>query len=237
MSKLNKDILFLLFEEFQDDSQSLFSFLMVDRLWCETVIPILWRNPWKYNNINYHHKSSLYYIITSYLSDNVKEFLTGLGIQLPPISPQSLLFDYLSLCRSVNMKVINDIIAVGSPSTYNQFLFQQEIYSLFIKKCPEFKYLDMRLIQHQIFYFPEAKVRLNSICELTCENSIDSSYFYGLAYLCQKIKKLIIINAYAKANHGIVKLIEVQENLKYFEWRDYPWEYGGFREDPYKEVF
>jgi hypothetical protein len=72
MPKLNKDILFLLFEEFQDDSQSLFSFSMVDRLWCETVIPVLWRNPWKYN-IDYRHKSSLYYIITSYLSDSVKQ--------------------------------------------------------------------------------------------------------------------------------------------------------------------
>src|ERR1043165_4300780 len=130
MPKLNKDILFLLFEEFQDDSQSLFSFLMVDRLWCETVIPVLWRNPWKYN-IDYHHKSSLYYIFTFYLSDNVKEFLTGLGVQLPPISHQPLLFDYLSLCRSMNINVINNIIASGSPSAYNQFLFQQEIYSLF----------------------------------------------------------------------------------------------------------
>src|ERR1043165_6165199 len=87
-------------------------------------------------------------------------------------------------------------------------------------KCPEFKYLDMRSIKHQIFYFPEAKIRLNSICELTCENSIDSSYFYGLACLCQNIQKLIIINANAKANYGIVKLIGVQNNLKYFEWKD-----------------
>ena len=148
MSKLNTDILFLIFEKFQDDSQSLFSFSMVDRLWCETVIPVLWRNPWEYN-IDYHHKSSLYYIITSYLSDSVKEFLTALGIQLPSISHQSLLFDYLSFCRSINMNVINDIIAIGSPSAYNQFLFQQEIYSLFIKKCSEFKYLDMRSIKHQ----------------------------------------------------------------------------------------
>ena len=65
-------MLFLIFEEFQDDSQSLFSFLMVDRLWCETVIPILWKNPWKYN-VDYHDKGSLYYIITSYLSDSVKQ--------------------------------------------------------------------------------------------------------------------------------------------------------------------
>ena len=210
MSKLNKDILFLLFEELQDDSKSLFSCLMVNRLWCETVIPILWKNPWKYDNIDYHHNSSLYYIITFYLPDDIKELLTGLGIQFPPISHQSLLFDYLSWCRSMNMNAINDIVSVGSSSPYNQFLLQQEIYSLFIKKCPEFKYLDTRSIKHQIFNFPEAKVRLNSICELTCNISVDSSYFYGIAYLCQNIQRLIIINTDGNDNHGIVKLIEAQ---------------------------
>src|SRR5688572_7886324 len=105
MTKLNKDILFLLFEILQDDSESLFSCLMVNRLWCETVIPILWRNPWKYN-VTYYHNSSLYYVITFYLPKDTKEFLTSQGIQLPPISYQSLLFDYLSLCRSINMNVI-----------------------------------------------------------------------------------------------------------------------------------
>src|SRR3954451_9834654 len=138
MPKLNKDILFLLFEELREDSKSLFSCLMVNRLWCETVIPVLWRNPWNYD-INYYHNTSLYYVITFYLPDDIKEFLTKLVIQLPPVSRQSLLFDYLFLCRSINMNVINKIIAVGSPSTYNQFLFQQEIYNLFIKKCSEFK--------------------------------------------------------------------------------------------------
>src|SRR5436305_7052772 len=190
MSKLNKDILFLLFEELQDDLKSLFSFLMVNRLWCETVIPVLWKNPWKYKHIDYHHNSSLYYIITSYLSDDIKDSLTRQGIKLPPILCRSLLFDYLSLCRSINMNVINNIIAVGCSPTYDQFLFQQEIYKLFIRKCPEFKYLDMRSIKHQIFYFPEAKFHLNSICELICDKSIDSSYFYGLACLCQSIQSL-----------------------------------------------
>ena len=54
MSKLNKDILFLLFEELQDDSKSLFSCLLVNRLWCETVVPILWENPWRFD-INYQN--------------------------------------------------------------------------------------------------------------------------------------------------------------------------------------
>src|SRR6266496_5660564 len=106
MSKLNKDILFLIFEELQDDSKSLFSCLMVNKLWCETVIPILWRNPWRYT-INYDSKISLYYIITFYLSDDAKVFLT----KQPS---QSILFDYLSFCKSINVNILNTIISIGS---------------------------------------------------------------------------------------------------------------------------
>src|SRR6266516_7129173 len=150
MSKLNKDILFLIFEELQDDSKSLFSCLMVNRLWCETVIPILWRNPWHYD-INYSNKSYLFTIIAFYLSDDIKELLTRLGIQLLSVSHKSLLFDYLSFCKSINVNTMNIIISIGSSLAYNQFILQQEFYNLFMKKCPEFKYLDMRSIKHQIF--------------------------------------------------------------------------------------
>src|ERR1044071_3576838 len=172
MSKLNKDILFSLFEELQNDSKSLFSCLLVNRLWCETVTPILWRNPWCCdNNVNYQKKASLYHIIVLSLPDDVKEFLTSLGIQLFLTSHQPLLFDYLSLCRSINMKVIKDIISLGSSLTYHQFLLQQEIYSLFMRKFPEIKYMDMRSIEHQIFYFSEAETCLESLCELVCDVS------------------------------------------------------------------
>src|SRR5437016_5601860 len=234
MSKLNKDTLFLIFEELQDDSKSLFSCLMVNRLWCETVIPILWRNPWNYT-INYNNKHSLYYIITFYLPNDIKEFLTGQGIQLPSILHQSLLFDYLSFCRSINVKTINSVISIGSTLAYNQFLLQQEFYSHFMRKCPELKYLDMKSIKHQIFYFPEAKACLESLCELICDTSIDSSYFYGLARFCQYIQRLVIVNVDPKANHGIAKLVEVQKNLKYFEWKD-DFEENDYFTDPYEEI-
>ena len=105
MFKFNKDTLFLIFEEFQNDSKSLFSCSMVNKLWCETVIPILWRNPWRYD-IDYNNKSYLFTIIASYLSDDIRKFLTKQEIQLPSISSQSLLFDYLSLCRSININII-----------------------------------------------------------------------------------------------------------------------------------
>jgi hypothetical protein len=238
MSKLNKDVLLLIFEELQNNSKILFSCLMVNKLWCETVISILWRNPWCYN-INYSKKNYLFAIIAFYLSEDIKTFLMKQGIKLPSVSLKSLSFDYLSLCRSINIRFINEIISIETFSAYNQFLLQQEIYNIFIKKCPELKYLDIKSIKHQIFYFPEAKTRLESLCELKCDTSIDSSYFYGLARFCQYIQSLIIFNVDPKDNYGIVKLIEVQNNLKYFEWID-EYEVTDYdftdEDDPYKEV-
>ena len=219
MSKLNKDILFLLFENLQDDSKSLFSCLMVNRLWCETVIPILWRNPWCYN-IRYLKNSSLYYIITFYLTDDIKEFLIRQEIQIPQISYQQLLFDYLSFCRSINIEAINNIIYSGSSLAYNQFLLKQEIYNLIIRKCSELKYLNMESINHLIFYLLEAKVCLDSLCELVCDTHTDPLYFYGLTRICQNIQRITIVNTKIDINDGIVKLIEIQKNLKYFKWED-----------------
>src|ERR1044072_8083452 len=220
MSKLNEDILSLIFEELQDDSKTLFSCLMVNRIWCKTVVPVLWRNPWRYS-INYRNRSYLFIIFIFYLPDNIKEFLTSKEIQLPPISYQSLLFDYLSFCRSINTNIMNCIVSTRTSSGYELFLLQQEFYSILMKKCSELKYLDMESsIKHQIFYFPEAKTCLDSLCELRCDTSTDPSYFYGLASICQYIQKIIIINTNTKVNDGTVKIIEAQKNLRYFEWND-----------------
>jgi hypothetical protein len=96
----------------------------------------------------------------------------------------------------------------------------------------------MRSIKHQIFYFPEAETHLNFIHELECDTSTDSAFFFGLVHICHNIQRLTIIHTGKRAaNHGIVKLIEVQTNLKYFEWKD---EFGDdyyVDEDSYNEIF
>ncbi|EXX76183.1 uncharacterized protein OCT59_010128 [Rhizophagus irregularis] len=232
MPEFNRDILFLIFEELQEDSKSLFSCLMINRLWCETVVPILWKDPWRYN-IKYANKNFLYSIITSYLSNDIKEFLTREGTQ---ISNQSLTFDYLSFCKSINVNIINNIISIGTASTFKQFLLQQEFYNIMIRKRSELKCLNMISLKHQIFNFPDAKAYLETLCELKCDTSIESSYFYGLAFICQNIQRLTIINNVVKANYGVAKLIEVQRNLKYFEWEDDFDEDYFTEEDPYEKV-
>ncbi|EXX59257.1 hypothetical protein RirG_190700 [Rhizophagus irregularis DAOM 197198w] len=114
---------------------------------------------------------------------------------------------------------------------------QQKFYYLFMKKCPELKYFDMMSIKHQIFYIPEAMVRLESLCELRCDTIIDSSYFYGLSQFCKYIQRLLIVSMNPKPNHGIIKLIEVQKKLKHFEWVDnFDDDYTDYDYDPYEEL-
>ncbi|CAG8702664.1 14395_t:CDS:2 [Rhizophagus irregularis] len=140
---------------------------------------------------------------------------------------------------NIDIKVIDDIISIGSSLVYNRFLLQEEIYSLLIKKCPEIKYLNI-CGTYEIVYPPEAKVRLESLCELTCDTLIDTRYFYRLAQICQQIQRIIIINKnLVKVNHGTTKLIEFQKNLKYFRWVDEFKEYNYWElfEDPYTEIF
>jgi hypothetical protein len=232
MAQLNKDILFLVCEELQEDSKSLFSCLMINRLWCEVAVPILWRDPWCYA-INYYNKSSLYSIFTSYLSDDTKECLTKQGIQLPSISHKSLCFDYLSFCRSFSVPVLNTIIPMDS---FNQSLLQ-DIYHHIIRKCPELRWLNIESFEGQIFYFLEDTTRLESIGELRCDTSIDSSHLKELAHVCKFIQRLIIINKCLKVNDGIVDLIKAQKNLKYFEWKDNFRNDDDFVEDPYMRNF
>src|SRR5206468_936370 len=47
MSKLNKDVLSMIFGELLDDNNSLYSLILVNRMWCEVAVPILWNDPWK----------------------------------------------------------------------------------------------------------------------------------------------------------------------------------------------
>ncbi|CAB4423330.1 unnamed protein product [Rhizophagus irregularis] len=92
-----------------------------------------------------------------------------------------------------------------------------------MKKCSEFKYLDMRKIEfrYRNFCLPKDKLRFELLYELICSTNVDSSYFYDLARISQCIQRLIIINDIkSEVNLGISKLIEVQKNLKYFEWKD-----------------
>jgi hypothetical protein len=94
MSKLNKDVLYLIFEELKDDKMTLLSCLLVNRTWCEMIIPILWKDPWK--RLGQGREKSLTNVIISHLLDETrKKFLKN-----PYKRP---LFDYISFCKTLDL--------------------------------------------------------------------------------------------------------------------------------------
>jgi hypothetical protein len=70
MTKLNENILFLIFEELKDDNNTLYSCLSTNRTLCKIAVPILWKNPWKF--LKYTGWKQILYIIILHLSNESK---------------------------------------------------------------------------------------------------------------------------------------------------------------------
>ena len=85
--------------EYLEDKVTLHSCLLVDRLWCEVSVRILWRSVWNYNTL------------VACLPTKSKEVLykNEIVIQFP--YPKSPLFNYVSFLRRISIDEIDRKIA------------------------------------------------------------------------------------------------------------------------------
>ncbi|PKK64177.1 hypothetical protein RhiirC2_757131, partial [Rhizophagus irregularis] len=95
MLKLNKDVIFLILEELQDDNKSLYSCLLVNRTWCETTVPILWKNPARQYYSTNNAYNILLNVILLHLSEESRNNLKYQGINLFMKPYQRPLFNYI----------------------------------------------------------------------------------------------------------------------------------------------
>src|SRR3954454_10780257 len=107
MLKLNENVLFLIIKELQYDNNSLYSCLLVCKVLCEIIIPILWKNPLK--RLNKRKKKSQFNVIISHLSNEAKENLRAQGIDLSA-KQQKPLFNYISFCRHLKLHELEELI-------------------------------------------------------------------------------------------------------------------------------
>src|SRR4051812_34191487 len=98
MLRFNKDVLFLTLKELQNDGKSLHSCLLVDRTWCETAIPILWKNPSKFC-LNNNASNILFNVILLHLSEESTENLKNQKIDIFTETHQRPLFNYISFWK------------------------------------------------------------------------------------------------------------------------------------------
>ncbi|RIA92269.1 hypothetical protein C1645_874901 [Glomus cerebriforme] len=214
MSKLNSDILYLIFKELQNDKNTLYSCLSVNKTWCEIIIPILWKNPWKY--LKEGNEILLLDVIISHLSDESKNNL-GQHFNFLINSYQKPLFNYIRFCKHLNIKAINWII-VNKLVIYLEYnhikMLRNEIFNLFINENTIFTHLYIPYqFDYQIHLIPGAERCFSEIKFLSCNTNINDNVLSGITNMCKSIKKLEFFIEGDNNNYGIVKLIESQKRL------------------------
>ena len=101
------------------DKKSLHLCLSVNRTWCEIIVPILWKDPWKY--LKREKEKLLLRIIISHLPDKSRNkvcqdilLFTNSYVKYD----ERPLFNYISFCRHLdfyklkNVIIMNNIISV-----------------------------------------------------------------------------------------------------------------------------
>jgi hypothetical protein len=221
MSKLNRDVLYSIFEELKDDKKALLSCLLVNRTWCEIIVPIFWKNPWKHLKIG--REESFINVIILHLSNESKNNLN----KFLKISYNRPLFDYISFCKDINLTEIENIInhtsIIYNPKLDgdNYLIYKEEIFKLFINSKTKSTNLYIpidfihvyRKFSYKIHLIPEAKECFSEIEFLMINEKVDKEIFIGLSEICKSIRKLEL-SVYENNVDGIIMLINAQKNLK-----------------------
>src|SRR5581483_3451406 len=110
--QLLADCLNEIFEYLEEDKASLHSCLLVNRLWCEIAVRILWRDIWsfrynvQYNSCRKHVPSAIISTLIACLPNESKNFLHKNGISISSPTHKPPLFNYASFCKVLSIHQI-----------------------------------------------------------------------------------------------------------------------------------
>src|SRR6266498_2847040 len=95
MSQLTADCLDEIFEYLENDRITLYSCLLVNRLWCEVSVRFLWRTIRNYNTL------------IACLPNESKEILYNNKIIFSTSTSKPPIFNYVSFCKSLSVSDVN----------------------------------------------------------------------------------------------------------------------------------
>ncbi|GBC06011.1 hypothetical protein RclHR1_06560002 [Rhizophagus clarus] len=229
MSNINEDILFLLFKELEDDGNALSSCLLVNKNWFNIIIPILWKNPWKYlkkeidsyspsiNIVKKNKNRILLEVIVSHLSDESRNRLKNQYNVVFATSYQKPLINYISFCKHADFNTIINMINLIFSSN-NKHIIINKIINLFINENMKFTHLYIpNQFDYKIHLIPGFEYCFSGLEFFQCDfyNSYQD-VLEELARVSKSIKTLNIRLCYSNNNtsmSAIIKLIESQKEL------------------------
>ncbi|PKK74502.1 hypothetical protein RhiirC2_708830 [Rhizophagus irregularis] len=233
MIKLNTDCLNLIFDELQKDKNSLYSCLLVNKEWCNIVVPILWKEVSWY--VDDKSEKKLFNTILSCLSLTSKKLLNDNNIKLPIIKKPPI-FNYISFCEFPEAEIVDNIIEMvfeelndnDENDEDKRNLLEQEIYKLFVSQCEKIKELSWETSQ-PLPLFPGALKCFSKLKSLDIDMEyIDSKSLYEMSKISKNLYELFIENF--SNDSGLISLIDAQKNLKSISFYSYKNKEGNCKE-------
>ncbi|CAG8470666.1 10444_t:CDS:1 [Cetraspora pellucida] len=224
VKKLPDDCLDQIFRYLVENACSLYSCLLVNKQWASVAIPILWTNPWKYENPFKDEVDETFWpliikTVYSCFSFDTKDLLRKNGLDLILQGCASATFDYVRYCQHLSPEIIDQLTherTFNEPRDHRPFrdyLVEQELYKLFMSRS---SLRHLVLPKTPLSYCPGFGLCLQKLRELVCRSDHSVELFYGLAQTCKSIQGIIVDPCFDD-NAGLAALIEFQTNLKYLE--------------------
>jgi hypothetical protein len=212
--KLNRDLLLMITENFQDDRVSLYSCLLVNRSWCEATVPLLWKIPGQ-TYLTDKATNILFNVILSHLSEDTRGTLKEQGIDLFTEIYQAPSFNYIYFWRHLDLQLLERMIPknINEP---NISIMKDELLKLFVNEGTQFTSLFFSYnFNCQINCISWDKQCFSDLKFFYCCSNIDQSILNELATVSKSIKIFNCDTAFNDDISGITGLIEVQKNLNY----------------------
>jgi len=211
MSQLPVDCLNEIFQYLEKDKITLHSCLLVNRIWCQVSVRILWTSVWNYDTL---------------ITCLSKEILYKNRI-ITPTTTSKPLFNYMEFIKNLEIDdIIKNILKNYQSITpinlnYKKYIVAQEIYKLLdqISSLREL-HIHSLTIRNIPNVTPTIYLRtgdcLKHLSKLSCRSDIYSQFFYQLSKICQNIQSLKI-HFIGNIPNELTDLISAQKNLKYLD--------------------
>src|SRR5437868_5089939 len=135
--QLNADCLDKIFEFLEKDRATLYSCLLVNRLWCEVSVRILWRDIWRYTNTERLSKIGL--TILTCLPKSSKKYLNENGISILPSTLKPPIFNYITFCKAISIDKIGKIVFQTSSTKATNLFIIKEVIKMFMNQILSLK--------------------------------------------------------------------------------------------------
>jgi hypothetical protein len=208
-------------EHLEEDKLTLYSCLLVNRLWCKIAVSILWRNILDFKS-SYQERSlkvafAILSILIACLPNESKEFLYKNEISFPTPTSNPPLFNYPKFCKVLSINEIATIVVNVSRNSNIYNLVTNEIIKMFVSQISSLKKFTYcyKCYYHFNISFPYVP-GARDLSVLCCSSNLSSAFFYQLSQKCHHLQSISISfeNDAPNGLNELKGLISSQKNLK-----------------------